>query len=169
MIVGDSRDKGVMRNGEFVHPILRFGVRFPQGWEVANSDDAVAAQPATAQTLKTVMDRGQLSCGVSQGLPGFSAPDDKGNWTGLDVDLCRAVAAAIFNAASPAAIGGHTIDPKGSKDMDDAFFNIATELRSQYILSYNPSTPRDGKYHEIEIGIKLVSPINGQIKFRRFI
>ena len=38
-----------------------------------------------------------LSCGVSQGLPGFSAPDDKGNWTGLDVDLCRAIAAAIFN------------------------------------------------------------------------
>ena len=52
---------------------------------------------ATAQTLKTVKDRGQLSCGVSQGLPGFSSPDDKGNWTGLDVDVCRAIAAAIFN------------------------------------------------------------------------
>ena len=38
-----------------------------------------------------------LSCGVSQGLPGFSSPDDKGNWTGIDVDVCRAVAAAIFN------------------------------------------------------------------------
>lgn len=34
---------------------------------------------ADAQTLKTVKDRGMLSCGVSQGLPGFSAPDDKGN------------------------------------------------------------------------------------------
>jgi general L-amino acid transport system substrate-binding protein len=52
---------------------------------------------ATAQTLKTVKDRGQLSCGVSQGLPGFSSPDDKGNWTGLDVDVCRAIAATIFN------------------------------------------------------------------------
>ena len=52
---------------------------------------------ATAQTLKTVKDRGMLSCGVSQGLPGFSSPDDKGNWTGLDVDICRALAAAIFN------------------------------------------------------------------------
>jgi general L-amino acid transport system substrate-binding protein len=52
---------------------------------------------ATAQTLKTVKDRGMLSCGVSQGLPGFSSPDDKGNWTGLDVDICRAVAAAIFD------------------------------------------------------------------------
>src|SRR6202171_6122121 len=60
----------------------------------------LSAQAATAQTLKTVKDRGMLSCGVSQGLPGFSSPDDKGNWTGLDVDLCRAVAAAIFNDAT---------------------------------------------------------------------
>ena len=41
-----------------------------------------------------------LACGVSQGLPGFSTPDDKGNWTGLDVDFCRAIAAAIFNDPS---------------------------------------------------------------------
>jgi general L-amino acid transport system substrate-binding protein len=58
---------------------------------------AVSTQAASAQTLKTIKDRGQLSCGVSQGLPGFSSPDDKGNWTGLDVDICRAIAAAIFN------------------------------------------------------------------------
>ena len=38
---------------------------------------ALSVQAASAQTLKTVKDRGQLSCGVSQGLPGFSAPDDK--------------------------------------------------------------------------------------------
>src|ERR1700744_4167889 len=56
-----------------------------------------AAQSASAQTLKAVKDRGQLSCGVSQGLPGFSSPDDKGNWTGIDVDICRAIAAAIFD------------------------------------------------------------------------
>src|SRR5258705_2492906 len=56
-----------------------------------------STEAATAQTLKTVKDRGMLSCGVSQGLPGFSSPDDKGNWTGLDVDVCLALAAAIFN------------------------------------------------------------------------
>jgi len=55
------------------------------------------ADAASAQTFKTVTDRGSLICGVSQGLPGFSLPDDKGNWTGLDVDFCRAIAAAIFN------------------------------------------------------------------------
>jgi general L-amino acid transport system substrate-binding protein len=59
-----------------------------------------SVQAASAQTLKTVRDRGMLSCGVSQGLPGFSSPDDKGNWTGLDVDICRAIAAAIFNDPS---------------------------------------------------------------------
>src|SRR3979411_355087 len=61
---------------------------------------ALSAQAASAQTLKTVKDRGMLSCGVSQGLPGFSSPDDKGNWTGLDVDVCRAIAAAVFNDPS---------------------------------------------------------------------
>ena len=58
---------------------------------------SLAAQPALGQTLKAVKDRGQLSCGVSLGLQGFSAPDDKGNWTGIDVDVCRAIAAEIFD------------------------------------------------------------------------
>src|ERR1700738_4301775 len=57
------------------------------------------ATPASAQTLKKVKDRGSLICGVSQGLPGFSNPDDKGSWTGFDVDFCRAIAAAILNDA----------------------------------------------------------------------
>src|SRR3954469_17532663 len=61
---------------------------------------SLTAQGASAQTLKTVKDRGMLSCGVTQGLPGFSAPDDKGNWVGFDVDLCRGIAAAIFNDAT---------------------------------------------------------------------
>jgi general L-amino acid transport system substrate-binding protein len=55
---------------------------------------------ANAQTLKAVKDRGALNCGVSEGLYGFSARDDKGTWSGFDVDLCRAIAAAIFNDAS---------------------------------------------------------------------
>src|SRR3954465_7051569 len=61
---------------------------------------ALMVAPATAQTLKTVKDRGSLICGVSQGLPGFSNPDDRGNWTGFDVDFCRAVAAAGLNDAT---------------------------------------------------------------------
>lgn len=63
------------------------------------SSHAVLAQGQTSRspTLDKVMKAGGLSCGVNPGLAGFGMPDDKGLWTGLDVDLCRAVAAAIFN------------------------------------------------------------------------
>ena len=49
------------------------------------------------KTLKEVKSKGYVQCGVSQGLPGFSTPDDAGNWSGLDVEFCHAVAVAIFN------------------------------------------------------------------------
>jgi general L-amino acid transport system substrate-binding protein len=58
---------------------------------------AVAASAASAQTLKTVQSRGMLNCGANGVLGGFGLPDAQGNWTGLDVDFCRALAAAIFN------------------------------------------------------------------------
>ena len=51
----------------------------------------------SAATLDEVKGRGALVCGANGQLPGFGFPDSQGNWTGLDVDLCRAVAAAIFN------------------------------------------------------------------------
>lgn len=57
------------------------------------------AQSAAAQTLKAVKDRGVLNCGSNGTLAGFGLPDANGKWVGLDVDLCRAVAAAIFNNA----------------------------------------------------------------------
>jgi general L-amino acid transport system substrate-binding protein len=60
-----------------------------------------AAQAVSAgATLDAVKARGYLQCGVNTGLPGFSNVDEKGNWTGLDVDVCRAVAAAVFGDAS---------------------------------------------------------------------
>jgi general L-amino acid transport system substrate-binding protein len=58
------------------------------------------AAPTAAQTQSTLektRQRGYVSCGTSEGVPGFSLPDDKGNWVGFDIDWCRAVAAAIFN------------------------------------------------------------------------
>jgi len=54
---------------------------------------------AIADTLSDTKDRGHVRCGVSQGLPGFSNPDADGNWVGIDVDVCRAVSAAIFGNA----------------------------------------------------------------------
>jgi general L-amino acid transport system substrate-binding protein len=61
---------------------------------------ALAATASSAQTLKSVQERGHLLCGVNPALPGFSAADDKGQWSGFDVDFCRALAAAIFNDAT---------------------------------------------------------------------
>jgi len=58
---------------------------------------AFCAQSAWSQTLKTVKDRGELICGANGTLAGFGLPDPQGNWTGFDVDFCRAIAAAIFN------------------------------------------------------------------------
>ncbi len=59
-----------------------------------------AADAAGAATLDTVKQRGVLNCGANGQLPGFGLPDAEGNWTGLDVDYCRAIAAAVFNDAS---------------------------------------------------------------------
>jgi general L-amino acid transport system substrate-binding protein len=60
----------------------------------------LAATSVQAGTLDQVKQRGFLACGTNPGLPGFALPDDKGSWTGLDVDLCRGIAAAIFNDPS---------------------------------------------------------------------
>lgn len=82
--------------------MLNFGLPFARGSVavVATIVAFGAFNSADAQMLKTVKDRGNLICGVSTGLPGFSNADDKGVWSGLDVDLCRAVAAAVFNDAT---------------------------------------------------------------------
>jgi general L-amino acid transport system substrate-binding protein len=63
---------------------------------------ALSIAVGTAQageTLDAVKAKGFVQCGVSTGLPGFSVADDKGNWGGLDVDVCKAVAAALFGDA----------------------------------------------------------------------
>ena len=58
---------------------------------------ALGATGAFAGTLDDVKAKGFVQCGVNTGLPGFSVSDAKGEWKGLDVDFCRALAAAIFN------------------------------------------------------------------------
>src|ERR1700716_4655597 len=92
-----------------------------------------AAAPASTyerydtRTLKRTVKRGEVLCGVNKGLPGFSIPDDKGDWTGFDVDFCRAVASAIFD------------DPKKAKfvplDASERFKEL--QSRKVDILSRN--------------------------------
>jgi len=58
----------------------------------------IAATSASADTLADVKAKGYIQCGVTSGVAGFSAPDANNNWSGLEVDFCRAMSAAIFNA-----------------------------------------------------------------------
>ena len=74
------------RNGASLRPLRRLA-----------SIALAFASPAPAQTLAAVKARGALVCGVNEGLPGFSYVDERGQWSGFDVDFCRAVAAAVFN------------------------------------------------------------------------
>ncbi|MGQ0484204.1 MAG: amino acid ABC transporter substrate-binding protein [Hyphomicrobiales bacterium] len=66
-------------------------------WAVGAAAGVLAATAATAATLDDIKTKGFLQCGVNTSLIGFGFPDEQNNWTGLDVDFCRAVAAAIFN------------------------------------------------------------------------
>src|SRR5690606_35374388 len=61
---------------------------------------ATFAQDAQAATLDTVKQRGTLICGIHGGRAGFSVIDSRGRWTGIDVDTCRAIAAAVLGDAS---------------------------------------------------------------------
>lgn len=58
------------------------------------------AQAAQASTLETVQKRGEVLCGTTTGFAGFSAPNAKGEWEGLDIDLCKSIAAAVFGDAT---------------------------------------------------------------------
>src|ERR1700710_2681055 len=88
---------------------------------------AITYERYDTRTLKRTIRRGEVLCGVNTGLPGFSIPDDRGNWTGFDVDFCRAVAAAIFD------------DPKRAKfiplDANERFKEL--QSRKVDILSRN--------------------------------
>ena len=85
---------------------------------------SVFAFSANAGTLDDVKNRGFLKCGVTTGLAGFAAPDDSGEWAGLDADMCRAVAVAVFGDPSKVEF-------------------ITTTGKSSCLLYTSPS-PRDG-------------------------
>ena len=64
---------------------------------VAVAAAAITYERYDTKTLKRTIRRDAVHCGVNVGLPGFSSVDEKGNWSGFDVDFCRAIAAAIFD------------------------------------------------------------------------
>ena len=76
---------------------FRSGLSIGLAVAVAIGAAAIAYERYDTKTLKRTIQRDAVLCGVNTGLPGFSSPDDKGNWSGFDVDFCRAVASAIFD------------------------------------------------------------------------
>ena len=118
---------------------------------------------AAAQTLKTVKDRGSLICGVSQGLPGFSNPDDKGAWTGLDVDFCRAIAAAIFN--DPAKVkytplsAKDRFEPLKSGEIDVLSRNTTWTLSRDALFNFAGVTYYDGQGLMVRKALKVNSAL----------
>jgi general L-amino acid transport system substrate-binding protein len=121
------------------------------------------AQTATAQTLKTVKDRGSLICGVSQGLPGFSTPDDKGNWTGLDVDFCRAIAAAILNDPSKVKFtplsAKDRFEPLKSGDIDVLSRNTTWTSSRDALFNFAAVTYYDGQGFLVRKALKVNSAL----------
>src|SRR5215207_8319899 len=123
----------------------------------------LSAQTAAAQTLKTVKDRGSLICGVSQGLPGFSTPDDKGNWTGLDVDFCRALAAAIFN--DPAKVkftplsAKDRFEPLKTGEIDVLSRNTTWTLSRDALFNFGGVNYYDGQGFMVRKALKVNSAL----------
>jgi general L-amino acid transport system substrate-binding protein len=112
---------------------------------------AIVYELYDTRTLKRTVRRGEVLCGVNKGLPGFSIPDDKGNWTGFDVDFCRAVAAAIFD------------DPTKAKfvplDADERFKEL--QNRKVDILSRN-STWSMSREQNYDLYFPAVAYYDGQ-------
>src|SRR5213082_3913515 len=118
---------------------------------VAVAAIAISYQRYDTRTLSRTTRRGEVLCGVNKGLPGFSIPDDKGDWTGFDVDFCRAVAAAIFD------------DPKRAKfiplDANERFKEL--QSRKVDILSRN-STWSMSREENYDLYFPAVAYYDGQ-------
>jgi general L-amino acid transport system substrate-binding protein len=76
---------------------FRTGLAIGCAIAVAVAAAAITYERYDTKTLKRTRNRDAVHCGVNTGLPGFSSMDEKGNWSGFDVDFCRAIAAAIFD------------------------------------------------------------------------
>jgi general L-amino acid transport system substrate-binding protein len=130
---------------------------------------AASVLPAAAGTLDTVKQRGQLVCGVSAGFAGFSAPDSQGNYKGLDVDYCRALAAAVLGDASKVRYVALTAQNRftalQSGEIDVLYRNSTqTYLRGVTLgLRQGPVNFYDGQGFVVraDAGVKDIKGLNG--------
>ncbi|WP_431856428.1 amino acid ABC transporter substrate-binding protein [Azospirillum sp.] len=130
---------------------------------------AVAGGAQAGATLDAVKAKGFVQCGVNAGLPGFASPDSAGNWTGLDVDYCRAVAVALFN--DPQKV---KFTPLSAQQRFPAIQSGEVDLLSRNTtwtltrdtsvgLNFAPVTYYDGQGFMVakKLGVKSAKELNG--------
>lgn len=129
-----------------------------------------AAQGAQAgATFDAVKGKGFVQCGVSTGVSGFSAADSQGNWKGLDVDMCRAIAAAIFGDASKFKVTPLTPQQRftalQSGEVDVLTRNTTQTLQRDTALGLNAAGVNyyDGQGFMVakKLGVKSAKELNG--------
>lgn len=130
----------------------------------------IGATPALAgANLDAVKARGEVVCGVNTSLYGFSAPDDKGVWSGLDVDFCRAVAAAVFGNSKKvkfvplSAQARFTALQSGEVDLLSRNTTWTLTRDTANGLNFAPVTYYDGQGFMVatKLGVKSAKELNG--------
>jgi len=124
---------------------------------------------ASADTLSSTIAQGYLKCGVNTGLPGFSSANSAGVWSGIDVDVCRAVAAAVLGDASKVRYTPLTAQERftalQSGEIDVLSRNTTwTETRDSSLgLNFAGVNFYDGQAFMVHksIGVKHASGLNG--------
>ncbi len=131
---------------------------------------AFATAPAHAEgTLAAVKARGVLNCGSNPSLPGFSFPDAQGNWTGLDVDTCRAIAAAVLGSPDKVKFFPYNAQQRfpalQSGEVDVLARNTTATLSRAADLGFHfaPVTFYDGQGFMVpkSLGVKSAKELNG--------
>src|SRR5215213_6651708 len=130
---------------------------------------AASAAAASAATLDTVKQRGMLVCGVSAGFAGFSTPDSQGNYKGLDVDYCRALAAGVLGDPTKVRYVALTAQNRftalQSGEIDVLYRNSTqTYLRGATLgLRQGPVNFYDGQGFVVraDAGVKDIKGLNG--------
>ena len=119
--------------------------------------------------LEAIKKRGQIKCGVSDGLSGFSRPDSKGKWVGIDVDVCRSFASAVFGDPNKIQMIGLSAQQRftalQSGEVDVLSRNTTFTLTRDTSLGFNfaPVTYYDGQGIMVKksAGIKSAKELNG--------
>ncbi|MBF0355593.1 MAG: amino acid ABC transporter substrate-binding protein [Alphaproteobacteria bacterium] len=129
----------------------------------------LSSQVQAGATFDAVKARGSLNCGVHTGLAGFGAPDDKGNWAGLDVDVCRAVAAALFGDAKKVKYVPLTTQQRftalqsGEIDMLSRNTTLTSQRDTELGLNFGPTNFYDGQGFLVpkKLNVKNAKELNG--------